>query len=708
MLACPAVRAEVRSLIRMRAILLTFLCAGLLSRLGAATFYVALTGDDANPGTTRETAWRTVQRAANTLRAGDTVLVGSGDYAEYVATTQPGASEDVPIVFRGDPDNDPAAPAVLRSFRVRHPFIVVEGFTFRYASDAHLPWNSSWSSVVRIEPEALGTIVRNNLFGDAARVIAEDFQFDSLSNGLTSASSDFRAAGFVPGAHIYIGSCGQAPYWPTNHNTRWMVRDLSADGHTLYVTNGAGESFQPDPGTYWGLVHAGNGPDGHYGILFVRTGGLAADRCQILGNTFSNLVGHAMNLFGTRTLVQSNRIFNLHSYRPFQVQGSDLIIRDNLIKDCRNVLWYLPSEVKALTHPLGAEWLDYQIGMVSAFAAGSTNNLIEHNWFQNLENQLGFVSSFEDSYGIYFRSNVFVGVSEHFSGGRRDMQWVNNTFYRCAFDLEESFPLAIGGRPPAHTGYVISSNVFVDCGDHRGRASEGWYAISTNAVDAVLDWNYVAGAEITGWEAKRTFNEPNGVNGGDPLFVNAQDPLGPDGLPFTADDGLRPLPTSPIAERGLGALSPVSTHHPVAHFTVVSPTGWFDRVDSSFDPQWTTNAPFRRQRKMRPYTTPDALGAVPVTVVFSAAGSFPGFDERGVHRITSYGWNFGEGSAAVSFSPTATYTFTNAGTITVSLSVTTADGTSDRVSRQYRLLSAPNPEVPESRPTKASPARPKR
>jgi hypothetical protein len=45
------------------------------------TFHVATTGNDANPGTLAQ-PWRTILKAANTLTAGQTVLVRAGTYTE--------------------------------------------------------------------------------------------------------------------------------------------------------------------------------------------------------------------------------------------------------------------------------------------------------------------------------------------------------------------------------------------------------------------------------------------------------------------------------------------------------------------------------------------------------------------------------------------------------------------------------------------------
>jgi hypothetical protein len=66
------------------------------------SFYVSTTGDDSNPGT--ETApWRTVQHAADTVRAGSTVNVRSGVYEELVTIKASGNATDGYIIFRSYP-----------------------------------------------------------------------------------------------------------------------------------------------------------------------------------------------------------------------------------------------------------------------------------------------------------------------------------------------------------------------------------------------------------------------------------------------------------------------------------------------------------------------------------------------------------------------------------------------------------------------------
>lgn len=67
----------------------------------AAKYYVTPTGDDSNPGT-RDRPWRTIQKAADTLVAGETVYIMAGTYAERVVPRNSG-SADKYIVYAANP-----------------------------------------------------------------------------------------------------------------------------------------------------------------------------------------------------------------------------------------------------------------------------------------------------------------------------------------------------------------------------------------------------------------------------------------------------------------------------------------------------------------------------------------------------------------------------------------------------------------------------
>lgn len=65
------------------------------------TFFVSPTGSDSNPGTEAQ-PWRTIQHAAETLQAGETVLIRAGEYAEWVRPQHSG-NEGKPITYAAYP-----------------------------------------------------------------------------------------------------------------------------------------------------------------------------------------------------------------------------------------------------------------------------------------------------------------------------------------------------------------------------------------------------------------------------------------------------------------------------------------------------------------------------------------------------------------------------------------------------------------------------
>jgi parallel beta-helix repeat protein len=65
----------------------------------SATYTVSTQGNDSNPGTA-QSPWRTIQKAANTAVAGDTVQVQAGTYVERVTFPNSGTASN-PITFTG-------------------------------------------------------------------------------------------------------------------------------------------------------------------------------------------------------------------------------------------------------------------------------------------------------------------------------------------------------------------------------------------------------------------------------------------------------------------------------------------------------------------------------------------------------------------------------------------------------------------------------
>ena len=102
------------------------------------TFYVAATGSDSSPGTQAQ-PWRTIQKALNTLTAGQRALVRAGTYSENLNMSRAGTAA-APITVEAFPGERP----VLTSAG-NHPLRVETGgayFRFRGFTIERSPLNS--------------------------------------------------------------------------------------------------------------------------------------------------------------------------------------------------------------------------------------------------------------------------------------------------------------------------------------------------------------------------------------------------------------------------------------------------------------------------------------------------------------------------------------------------------------------------------------
>ena len=655
----------------------------LCAPLHAATYYVTKAGHDTTGNGSVGTPWLTIGKAVSTATTGDTVLVGDGDYDEHVEESTAG------VTFRAINQGQ----AAVRAWRLRAADITVDGFTIDRFSGVGV----SWGAGVRIEAAADRAVVTNNAIKDLPHIIAHDLTFGVAHQSITSASSDFIAAGFKVGSKVYLGACGldhatKGRQYYNDHDTYWTIETITQ--HTITLTSGSAAWIGDTGSNWWGFIRAGSGNSGYPAILAVEVDDVGPADVEITNNTITNWPSHAINITGNGHLVEGNKLTSLKSFRFLQFSGSDHIIRRNVIRNNPNVLHFSPQELRELIHPPGTGFYDYAVAMISAFVGdgNDSNVLIEENWFENNENQMGLIDDGAVGVtGITLNRNVFIGLSQQFNGGRDNMVWSDNTLYRCNW-FETAHPLSIGGNlADANTGYELTGNLFVACGPHglTETRTRGYYNLPSWLVDPLADENFVTSEEVTGYLSKTDFTEPNGVNGGDPIFYNALDPIGPDGEAFTADDGLKVLANSPAAALGGGALGvrPVTTGQPVAHFRITTPTGWFEETGTDYDPIWLAKLPTTRTGPQRPYTTPVSIGEAPVTATFNAEKSISGVAGASTNTaISTYRWDFGDGSAVVSgSSATATHTFSDFGDFSVVLTVTNTAGNSHTTSQIYHV-----------------------
>ena len=665
--------------------------------VSAESYYVAVTGSDSNAGTISAPV-RTIQKAVSLARAGDTVLVSPGEYDEMVETIQGGTSDTTRITFAATPENDPLQRVTVRGFQLKHPFVSVRGFdiTYRMRRAASAVLKPEGQSHLAIYPTASNCIVRNNTVRDGVVLITDDFVFDSTNNSISTQKGNFLERGFIAGMSIYLGSSSKNYY--KNHGTLKTIKSISDDGKTLFVN----ESLVAETTNPWfGIIYYRFDSSGFIGIqASLGTGTNAASNCSIDHNTMRGLFGSNIVVHGNDHVIESNLFENMQSFDFIRFFGSRTKIRKNIVRNNPDIIYYSATELGQIPHPEGGNFFDHMI----AFFYGHGNNedrydnLIEGNYFENTYNQMGFVQESPKAYGLTFRNNTFVGMPMHMSNSLSGSTYENNTFFKSPYESQNA--LALGPRnasSPPMIDLVINRNAFIDLGSKGGTStdSSGWYGISEPAPRVLYqaDYNFVTNAEVLGHSGKRFFEgkELHGINGGDPLLFNTEDPDGIDNLPLTEDDGLRPLPNSPLCPTSqnnfttIGAYSCLSCKDgtPFAHFSVKEPQWWIDIPDTT----WLANDPEKRTTPLRPYTQPDNVGFVGSTVRFDASKSISCITPSSIDQtgITNYEWELGDGSAKVSGAAVA-HSFSTPGDFTISLTTTNSLGKSSSYKRTYRIL----------------------
>jgi hypothetical protein len=108
----------------------------------AATYYVATTGSNNNPGTEKQ-PWQTVAYAVATMVAGDTTYVRGGTYKEEIIRFRESGAQSSPIKLLNAPGESPIVDCIdaskLHRILIEHPsgqinplgWITIEGFEIR-------------------------------------------------------------------------------------------------------------------------------------------------------------------------------------------------------------------------------------------------------------------------------------------------------------------------------------------------------------------------------------------------------------------------------------------------------------------------------------------------------------------------------------------------------------------------------------------------
>jgi Right handed beta helix region len=124
--------------VKFLSLIMLSLCVSAAIGQSNSSFYVSKTGNDSNPGT-QTAPWRTIQHAADTVRAGSTVNVRGGIYEERVSIKTSGNATDGYITFRSYPgetavlDAEHLSPNGRSAILTIHneSYVRIEGFEIR-------------------------------------------------------------------------------------------------------------------------------------------------------------------------------------------------------------------------------------------------------------------------------------------------------------------------------------------------------------------------------------------------------------------------------------------------------------------------------------------------------------------------------------------------------------------------------------------------
>ena len=190
-------------------------------------YYVSTAGNDNNAGTI-SAPWRTIQKAANTVLAGDTVQVRAGTYNEIVTMKTPGNTTSGYITFQNYPGEAPIIDGTglvagsqtgLFSLEGTFSYIIIQGFEIRNFSSS-----ARGNVPVGIDFEGAGSnieIVNNHIHN-----IAQTLSSCNAANALAVAVYGTQAPASISNVTLYGNEI--------DHNTTGCSENVSFDGNVQY------------------------------------------------------------------------------------------------------------------------------------------------------------------------------------------------------------------------------------------------------------------------------------------------------------------------------------------------------------------------------------------------------------------------------------------------------------------------------------------
>jgi len=487
-------------------------------------------------------SFSSIQACANAAGAGDTCLVYGGVYDEHVITASGGTGEDNRLVFRA------AGVVTMKGFDIRHPYVTVNGFD--------ITGQTVLGMVVVYPPGNYFQLLNCTIRDGGAKVY-----------GLML----YTSKGLSPSKAVIKGN--------TFKNHSYMFTNIEGDGH-LFENNSFEQLRGADYLRVFGTNHVFRRNRFWKGTSGL--GGNHPDFVQTFGQTATTVTQNL--LFEENWIADLPAQFSLlkNGYASIATMGGmspdikNIIFRRNVIVSLESNANISMPGVQFINNTFfRLAYLQNGMGFGSSLVRGvADQNTLKNNVFLAAGTQADVAS--DSNTGWYLMTGIALSKETIAS------PIVTNELATLA-----------GGEPPIATGIFndLIARGYIDGNGYLKTPAKNLRDISQFVLDpayatykqatydAVIktvfwdnsvrssfaaDYNYVGGSAASGFAAKRTwecdargpayslfnFCEPHGINGGDPKLANLANPLGPDGVPFTLDDGLKPLPGSPLCGKG--------------------------------------------------------------------------------------------------------------------------------------------------------------
>jgi parallel beta-helix repeat protein len=388
----------------------------------AATFEVARSGDDANPGTA-ERPLKSIGKALALAGAGDTVLIHSGTYREGLLQPRASGTQDKPLVIRAATGEEVVIKGSMpvsgwqeagnglwkrENWTINSQQLFADGQSLQQIGAASLWHTKAEANRICLPPvgQGIADIVPGSFYYDAPartlycmlpdrsdpnRVLMEASTFDRILDGLERNYITLRNLTFM---HSNGTASGQWSALVRLSGTGWLIEDctftqgdfaglsMSGENHTVRRCR---LTFNGDSG----LNMNGSGPQFNYKRITDRPPqNILLEELEIRGNNTRRFYEHwhagGMKLIPSIRSVTIRRCHVADNYGPgLWLDGAlgNNIIEDNLVVNNRTGIFYEIS-LPAAGDAFGARIRNNRvIGSINQgiYVAASSGAIVENN-----------------------------------------------------------------------------------------------------------------------------------------------------------------------------------------------------------------------------------------------------------------------------------------------------------------------------------------